>query len=181
MLHRRMMIRLDVWIATKIGNDPTDPLLRSRQFRSRPLESMDSTVDLQLRRDPGDQQFLLAVSFASLIVERLAGRGQLSLTLAVARLQRLDLQSRTRQLRFSLLHCYAKRLSIDPEEYIALVDSLIVMDIHFQHATGDVGADRNARSLNICIVGRFITAARQINDPNNDDGKHRAADHQRQA
>ena len=116
----------------------------------RPLETAPRQ---RPRRDAAGGELPLALEFALLIGERILGRAQLGLLLAIGRLHRLDLQPRRGELRLRFLDRDAVGPVVDPEQHIALGDPLIVMHLDRHDPTGDVAADHRPRRLDIGVVG----------------------------
>ena len=56
--------------------------------------------------------------------------------------------------------CVQKWPLVETKQHLAGLHHLIIGDIDFGDAAGDVGTDQNARGLDIGIVGRDVTPAR---------------------
>ncbi len=168
-------------IAAEVGDDRADLLLRAGNAGARFVERVRGAIDLCLRGDARAEQALLAVVLGLLKGERVLGRRELRLALPVVRLQRVDLQSRGGELRARLFDGNAKRRVVEAEQHVAFVNRLVVAHRDGVDATGDVGADGDARGLHVGIVGRFEASAGEIEVRGGGDDDHRPEQHQRKA
>ena len=120
---------------------------------------MAQLVHLHLRGNTGGEQRVLPVVFAFLIGERVLGAGEHGLALPIARLQCLNLKTRTCQARLRFLRRDAKWRVIDPKKHRTLFHKLVVAHVDLAHAAGNIGADDHLRGFDVGVIGRLITAA----------------------
>jgi hypothetical protein len=74
----------------------------------------------------------------------------------------VDLEAHGGELRLGFLDRDPEGSLIEAEKHLAGVDLLIVRDVDFDNAAGDVGADRYSCGLHIRIVRRDVAPGCQI-------------------
>ncbi|MNI64093.1 hypothetical protein D3C73_1195110 [compost metagenome] len=109
----------------------------------------------------GDQGFL-AGKFLLVEVRRRFRRLQFSLLLAIAGLEPVDTQPRHAELRLGTFDGDLEGLRVDPEQHLALVDLLVVLDGDFHHLPGNPRVDRGLRHPGVGVIGRNIRLPRHV-------------------
>ena len=135
---------------------------RGRDLLARGLRGEHRLVVLRLRRDALGEQRLLARRLALRVSELVAAGLERRFALAIARSDRGDLGARAGQFGRGFVDGRLIRRGVDPEQDVARLDALVIVDRDRDDGAADIGADRDQPGLEIAIVGRFVAAAAQI-------------------
>jgi hypothetical protein len=103
----------------------------------------------------GDQRLLSGILTLT-EVRGILCRLKLRQLLAVGGLERLDLETRATEPRLGLIDRNLVRFGIDPEQQLALLDALIVLNGDFNHLAGNPRVDRHLRCADERVVRRDI-------------------------
>ena len=157
-----MAIDLDIRIAVQRGHGVGDLLFDRRDVLTGDLEiHVGSVKDLARRPTVSDERFPSRI-LTLVEVRGSARRLELGQLLAIGGLELVDLETRAGEPRLGLIDGDLVRLRIDPEQQLAPLDALIVLDGDFHHLAGNPGVDRLLRCADEGIVGRNVRLLRQI-------------------
>ena len=111
------------------------------------FKGLPCLVELLLGGGAGSQQPFLPLELALLIVRSGLGGSDISPFLVVGRLQRVNLEAHSGELRFGLIYRDLEWARVKPKEHLTRGNVLIVLDVDFDDSAGNVGADGNPRGL----------------------------------